>query len=180
MNTTVEVYRINLDEIADDWETLADVGRFIAHEQDKDRWAMGDLARRVEKRYGESSLKKYATEIGLASSKTLTDYRRVSAFYAPSLRSEYPALSWSHFREAIRLGDIEQAMAKLEQAEANSWPVAELNRQIGGKKRWKKVFEQEGSSVDLYKLITQQISQMDIKHIRVVISEEVEEKTDGN
>lgn len=171
---------LDLDGLPDDWETLADTGRMIREQQDRDRWLLGDLAEKVHKVYGENSLAKFAGDIQVPT-KTLRDYHRVSRFYPSAARAEFPALSWSHYRLAIRAGDLDKAMTRLEQAEGNNWPVAELDKQIGGKKHWKKVFEVEGTPggtlvAELSDLIQNQLG----KTIRVVISELVEEKPNAS
>lgn len=114
--------------IPDDWEALADAGRAVMTEMDTGRWLAGDLALRVEKCYGTDALGQYAADIGIASKSTLKDYRAVAARYTKDARAAFPALSWSHYRTALRAKD--DAELFLVQAQDNGWPVAELNRQI--------------------------------------------------
>lgn len=114
--------------IPDDWESLADAGRAVMTEMDTGRWLAGDLALRVEKCYGTDALGQYAADIGIASKSTLKDYRAVAARYTKDARAAFPALSWSHYRTALRAKD--DAELYLVQAQDNGWPVAELNRQI--------------------------------------------------
>ncbi|MCI0348140.1 MAG: hypothetical protein L0Z53_01835 [Acidobacteriales bacterium] len=120
----------DIENLPDDWESLADAGREIVGDQDRDRWMLGHLAKRVEKRYGEKSIKKFASDINLPSSKTLYDYHRVSKFYPFSVHADFPALSWSHFKVAMRLEWEESALNVLCEAEENNWPVAALNERI--------------------------------------------------
>lgn len=187
MNSEELAPALDLDGLPDDWESLTDdwesltaIGQLIRQQQDGHRWLLGDLAAKVERAYGDKSLEKFSSDIGIDRVKTLRDYHRVARFYPSAARAEFPALSWSHYREAMRSGDVDKAMAKLEEAEGNNWPVAELGRKIGGRTHWKKVFDKEGLSVELYQFITQTVSQMDVtKKIHVVISELVEEEPNG-
>lgn len=115
-------------ETLESWEELADAGRAVLSDMDTGRWLAGDLALRVEKKYGTDALGQYATDIGIASKSTLKDYRAVAARYEKDARAAFPALSWSHYRTALRAKD--DAELFLVQAQDNGWPVAELARQI--------------------------------------------------
>jgi hypothetical protein len=117
-----------IEQVPDDWEALADAGRSVMQHMDTGRWLAGDLALRVEKKYGTDALGKYAADIGIASRETLKKYRQVSERYEKGTRGAFPALSWTHFRDAMRAKD--DAELFLVQAQDNGWPVAELNRQI--------------------------------------------------
>ena len=114
--------------IPDDWESLADAGRAVMTEMDTGRWLAGDLALRVEKCYGTDALGQYAADIGIASKSTLKDYRAVAARYTKDARAAFPALSWSHYRTALRAKD--DAELYLVQAQDNGWPVAVMAREI--------------------------------------------------
>lgn len=112
-------------DIPDDWEALADAGRDLADANDRNRWVLGDLALRVETRYGEDAIGQYASEIKVFE-RTLRTYRQVSAFYENGTRVQYPALSWSHYRMAVRLKDVDAAMALLAEAQDNNWSSRDL------------------------------------------------------
>lgn len=105
------------DETA--WEALCDAGRQAAARLDEGRWLLGDLALRVRTRYGEDAVGKFATESGVEA-KRVYEYRQVSAFYEPDAR-DFPNLAWTHFRDAMRLG--EGALHFLERASAEGWTV---------------------------------------------------------
>ncbi len=124
--------RINPDiaALSDDWEALADAGRRVTNDQDENRWKYGDLAIRVARRYGEESIAQFAADIGLRSAKTLYDYHRVSAFFPYGLRQEFPALFWSHYREALRVEDLEGAMDMLAKASDGNWTVDYMRVEI--------------------------------------------------
>jgi hypothetical protein len=122
------VTNFDVDALPSDWEALTSAGREMTETADRQRWQLGDLANRVTRVYGSESLKKFAGEINIPNHKTLWDYSRVAARFEKSVRNEFPALSFTHFRTALRAKD--DAEAWLVQAQDNGWPVAELNRQI--------------------------------------------------
>ena len=113
-----------------DWQTLVQAGIDLVQAQDRNRWSLGDLAAITERQYGQASVKKLATEIRMPRHKTLYEYHRVSRFYDLSTREEFPQLSWSHYREAMRLESLSAACAMLAEAHDNDWPVAKLAREI--------------------------------------------------
>jgi hypothetical protein len=118
----------DIDALPVDWEALTSAGRAMTEAADRQRWQLGDLANKVTRVYGSESLKTFAGEINIPNHKTLWDYSRVAARFEKSVRNEFPALSFTHFRTAIRAKD--DAELFLVQAQDNGWPVAELARQI--------------------------------------------------
>jgi hypothetical protein len=118
----------SIEQVSDDWEELASAGREVMQHMDTGRWLAGDLALRVEKKYGTDALGKYAADIGIASRETLKQYRQVSARYQSATRVAFPALSWTHFRDAMRAKD--DAELWLVQAQDNGWPSAVMAREI--------------------------------------------------
>ena len=121
-----EITTIDVDAVPDDWESLTEMGREIAGAQDKNRWALGDLTVKVHKVYGGESIKKFATEIRMPAHKTLYDYWRTAAFWPVDARTEYPLLSWSHYRAASRAVDLDAARHYLEMADTEDMPVAAM------------------------------------------------------
>lgn len=117
--------------LPDDWETLADAGRTAAQDMDSGRFLLGDLALRIEKRYGQDSIGQYSADIGLARAGTLREYARVARRFDIPTRIAFAGdagLNWSHFREALRAKD--DAEIWLARAADEGWPVAEMARQI--------------------------------------------------
>ena len=114
----------------DDWETVVSAGIALAQDMDSRRFEMGDLGALVSARYGENNLGKFAAEIGMARVHTLREYVRVARGWERVTRATYleAGLNWSHFREALRAGDLAEHW--LAQAADNGWPVAEMARQI--------------------------------------------------
>ncbi len=118
----------DIDALPDDWEALTSVGREMTEAADRQRWQLGDLGNKVQRVYGKESLKTFAGEINIARHKTLYEYARVARHYEPSMRMDFPSLSWSHYQAAARAGD--QSVEWLAQAADQNWPVAEMARQI--------------------------------------------------
>lgn len=125
-----EITTIDVDAVPDDWESLTSAGIDMRAKQDVQRWALGDLAIRVDKKYGEGSLKKFATDIRMPSHKTLYDYYETSKFFDKFCRAElsemYRKCSWSHFRAAARAVDLDAARHYLEMADNEDMPVAAM------------------------------------------------------
>lgn len=132
MITTKEVDPIEAIDRAyvegiDTWEALVALGASDEEEMGVRRWRHGDLAMRVEKHYGEDMLSKYADVIGVQT-PTLKQRRQMSAFYEPYTRVAFSNLFYSHYREAIRYGNLETAMRALDKASLRTWPVWKLKR----------------------------------------------------
>lgn len=175
--------------LPDDWETLCDAGREISSRQDANRWTMGALAHRVERKHGERSLKKFSGDINLASSKTLYDYWRVWRFYDDmdidgfSAHAEFPNLSWSHFRTAMQAG--ENALEMLGRAAGMGWTISEFDRELkrenGNRVPPRKVFEERGKirmrpprykhpSIDIELVPTIEIPEVELESLIQIVS----------
>lgn len=114
----------------DEWETLVGAGIVLAHDMDTNRWALGDLGCKVQSRYGQDDMGKFATEIGIANAQTFRDYTRVARRYESSTRNAFvgSTLTFSHFRAAIRAG--EDAELWLARAADETWTSKQLQREI--------------------------------------------------
>lgn len=119
-----------INQLTDDWEELTMAGLAASEGQERRRWYLGDLAQRVARKYGAKSLKSFAGDIKIPKVATLRDYERAARFYPFNARAEYPELTWSHYREAIRAGELELAMEWLEKANNNKWNVVRLGQAI--------------------------------------------------
>lgn len=128
MTEVVGMETFDIDALPTDWEALTSAGREMTAAADRQRWQLGDLGNKVQRVYGAESLKTFAGEINIANHKTLWDYSRVAARFEKSVRNAFPALSFTHFRTAMRAKD--DAELWLVQAQDNGWPVAELHRAI--------------------------------------------------
>lgn len=128
--TTIAPDVIALDGLGDSWEELVSTGIELAQHMDLHRWAIGDIGCKVQTRYGENSMGRFSSEIGIANEKTFRDYTRVARRYELSTRNAFlgSPITFTHFRAAMRAKD--DAELWLARAADESWTVKELNRQI--------------------------------------------------
>lgn len=115
------------------YEDLCNFCRQLVFEVDTRRWQIGDAALEIESHYGEHTLADFARDIG-ANQSTIRGYKRVSAFYAQAFRrnllEEYPNLTYTYFRDAVRLNDIDLALEWLEEVSAQGWTADDAARRL--------------------------------------------------
>lgn len=141
-----------------EWESIVSAGIEAQSRMDGGRWVIGDLALLVQKEYGQGSVEQFARDIKVEL-PSVRNYRTVSAFWSRenSLRSEIlttmPNLSWSHFRTAMQLKDMEAATDFLHEAAANDWSVEacrlELKRRAGKPEPPMKLLDTETTIADM-------------------------------
>lgn len=107
------------------WKKLVNEGIEARQRQDGAQWDLGDLALKVEKRYGKDTLGKYADEIGV-DENTLEWYRYVSSKYQKLDRSNF-SLSWTHFKV---VASREDRLDWLKKAEKEGWSVRRLEEEV--------------------------------------------------
>lgn len=119
------------------WDALTEAGKLAQRNMDVGRWIIGDLAVMVKTRYREDRLGSFAKEIQVDVAR-VREYRRVCAFWEMSHRQHFfddERITYSHFREAMRLKDIEHARAFLDACAENEWTVeaarVALNEHLG-------------------------------------------------
>lgn len=127
MDLRLVVTDFDLDALGEGWEDLSSAARAIADAHDRNRWALGDIGLKVVRRYGEDSLAAFVADIKKVRPSTMYDYCRISKFYPRDIRDLFPALSWSHYREAARLGALQRAINVLEQAQDEDMTVESLH-----------------------------------------------------
>jgi hypothetical protein len=114
-------------------EELYEEGRLAAAQLDGGKWAIGDIALTVEKAYGPDLLGDFAKNVNI-SKRSAQQYRQVAAFYEKRTRvrflEEWPSITWSHCRRAMRLGDYEASMDLLERAASELWTVDQMDRKM--------------------------------------------------
>lgn len=114
--------------VRDYWTDLCERGRQAREALDGWRWILGDLACEVERRFGMESMADFAREVNIAK-KTAEQYRRVARFYAEDTRVSFiagaPNVTYTHFRDAMRLGTPDAAYAFLEEVALNNWTTDE-------------------------------------------------------
>lgn len=80
---------IDVDNVPDDWEGLTSTGIEIAQAHDRNRWALGDLALKVERRCRQTSLKAYAGA-DIHRPSTLYEYARCATACSKAQRAAFP------------------------------------------------------------------------------------------
>lgn len=125
---------------SDPWEALVSAGITASDHLETGRWTIGDLALRVEKKYGSNSIEQWAKSIKVEVAR-VKEYRTVAGFWhrEKSARAEIldaaRNLYYSHFREAMRLEDMDEAEGFLRECADNDWTVEaarlELNKRLG-------------------------------------------------
>lgn len=95
--------------IIESWETLASMARGLLDEQDRQRWALGEIVDNVQTHYGDESLLKFAGDVK-GNPKTLYQYRQVFRFYPRDTWKDYPLVRYTQWRDAMRLKDSTRAL----------------------------------------------------------------------
>lgn len=140
----VVVNEFDLDALGDDWETLVSAGIQIVEAHDRNRWTLGDLAKKCQRRYGSAAIKTYAAAVNVRSS-TMYEYHACATFYNLEDRATFPPLAWSHYRAALRLKEHELALEWLARAADEEWSADTLTKEIKeflGEDTPEKVFDQ--------------------------------------
>lgn len=127
-------------EGVDTWEMLISAGIAASEITSHKQWELGDLALQVVKSYGEDSIGKWAKQIKQPV-KTIKNYRTVCTFWdkQKSPREDFLVelsnVYFSHYREAMRLKDMEAATEFIEECHLNDWSVeqasVELDKRLG-------------------------------------------------
>ncbi len=106
-----------LDRGEDIWESAISAGIDAQSSMDEGRWLIGDLARLVDKSYGDDRIGDFAKGINV-DVKRVMEYRTVAKFWPISVRAELleacPTVSYSHMRLAMQCGDLDKATAFIE------------------------------------------------------------------
>jgi len=106
------------------WEEAVSVGMQLRQLKELSQWAIGDLANRVAREYGDDSIGKYAYAIGLEK-KTVWEYMRVARKYKKSIRIDI--LSFRHHQIALQSDEPDKW---LEQANDKNWSSNQLYKAI--------------------------------------------------
>jgi hypothetical protein len=118
----IEALDSMLERGEDIYEIAVDIGIQNETELTRQRWLQGDLTLRVEGAYGDDIITKFATALNVNTS-TLKQRRTISKFYKTDTRYLFDNLGYSHYREAMRWGDIDRAMESLNHASEYDLPV---------------------------------------------------------
>lgn len=118
------------------WEEMCERGLIARREMDKWRWVIGDLACEVETVWGAGRLADFARGIGM-SKRSVERYRQMSLFYFASARTQLftefseDVITWTHYREAMRIGTLARARNMLQVAANNGWTTDEIAVVVG-------------------------------------------------
>jgi hypothetical protein len=107
-----------------DWEEAITIGQQLRHVKELSQFAIGDLANRVGREYGEDSIGKFAYAIGLEK-KTVWEYMRVARQFEKSNRIDY--LSFRHHQIALRTNNPQ---ATLKEANDKNWTTIDLYKAV--------------------------------------------------
>lgn len=118
----------------DSYDRLVDLGKAARNQMDHWRWVLGDYTLLLVthfSRYGERTVEEYAEAIHIDAGR-LYEFKEFAEFYPPEKRDELSELdlSYTHFREAKRLKNLDQAIELLKLAAIESMTVPELRRVI--------------------------------------------------
>lgn len=114
--------------IDDEWESLVSEGMEAREQKDQSQWRLGELADKVNKRYGSDALGVFAVSIGV-NKRSLQRYRDVFRGYRG--KEINSALSFSHHLKAL---GGEEPEVWLKEAYENGWSVEKLGVEMGGEK----------------------------------------------
>lgn len=120
----IEVYQVIQSEKKIEWEEAVSIGIQLREVKDNVHWELGDLARKVEKHYGEDCLGKFANGIGIPKD-SLREYRRVARKIKKTARC--PFLSYRHHQRAANTDHPERWLKK---AEKNDWTSEQMGVEI--------------------------------------------------
>lgn len=139
------------DQREDAWETAVSMGIEAMSRLDKSKWMLGDIVVAVVECYGGRAprnselIDDFARTIN-AEPKRVREYATVAKFWDANNRHEMARLqviTYTHMRDAMRLGDVESAKKFLYECADNGWTVLEarmkLAEQLGAKAPRKKV-----------------------------------------
>ncbi len=135
----IELLDKMLDSGDDIWETAVNIGMNDEEEMTVRRWRQGDVTLRIEGAYGDGIIEKFATALNVNSS-TLKQRRTMSNFYTSDTRYLFEnSVGYSHYREAMRCGNIDDAIDSLNYASENDMPVWKfseyINKRLGKERR---------------------------------------------
>jgi len=114
------------DSSVDHYETLVNAGLALADDLDGRKWTLGDLSCLVDKAYGQNMLRQFADRINIEAAR-LAEYRTVARYYPRQNPARAELLSrgvrYTHFRDAMRLKDVNDSVQFLHEAADNGWKV---------------------------------------------------------
>lgn len=116
---------------AEGYAQLVEDGRIARRAMDTGRWLLGEYVRQLITFYGERTIEQYADDIQVSANR-LYEYGSMASFYPIEIRASLSELdlTFSHYREARRLKDLEKAIEFLKLTAENHWTVRDMARNL--------------------------------------------------
>lgn len=115
------------------YEELCDHSRAHVSDMDTRRWDVGDDACAMETKYGEATLASMARDVNM-NKTTLASWKRVADYYPEIIRrrllDNLENLSYSHYKDALRLKDIQKSVAWLEKCSEEGWSPDQASHKL--------------------------------------------------
>jgi hypothetical protein len=163
--TTVEVSEIDsapplryYDE-AYDYAVLTELGKQAVEQMDRNRWRLGDYTRLLITyftRYNHGDVKQFAEDISIDPGR-LYEFSGMASFYPPEVREEFSELnlSYSHWREARRLKELDKAIEFLKVIALNAWTLNQTRQALsvlkrGGEIDVSRTYGEDNKIIDLH------------------------------
>ena len=120
-----------IEDKTDAYKRLVDIAKVALAERDAQYWILGQCALVFETHYGDQTLARFADEVGVEPNR-LYEYRMMTEFYDAEARERLQPLklTYSHMREARRLGDIDTASEFLHSVAMNLWTVRQTRQRV--------------------------------------------------
>jgi hypothetical protein len=136
--TTVEASEIDsapVDE-AYSYAELVNDGITARKAMDTGRWLIGEYTRSLVTYYKQKTIEEYARDISVPA-KRVYEYGVMASFYPLEIRESLAELdlTYSHFREARRLKDLDKAIDFLKAAALNLLSVDDMRQSLKAMKR---------------------------------------------
>lgn len=120
-----------IEDDIDAYARLVDIAKDARRERDEQYWIMGQCAILIQTHYGDQTLAKFADEIKV-DPRRLYEYKVVTEFYPADIRARLKPLdlTYSHMREARRLGNLDQAVEFLHAVAMNLWTIRQTRERV--------------------------------------------------
>ena len=120
-------------EGANIWASAVARGVALGGSEDRTRYELGDLALLVGVEYGADRMGQFARSINRPVNQ-IQEYRRVCRFYPRIVRGQVfgtcPRITYTHLRTAMRLNDLDRALAVLRAAQDGRWSSERLGEEV--------------------------------------------------
>lgn len=161
MKPILVITDIDTNTVPNDYQSLVSAGALFRASGDNGNWGIGWAASCVETAFGENTLPQFAYDIGLSKGRTKAGKPKSSAIYEhrdvfrkfgalrDKLQERLPTLTYSHYREMVRV-DVPKltALKLLILANENGWSsnrlIVERNKKLGKPVPPKKLVDADG------------------------------------